>query len=70
MRMILQLPAPGMEDAGTARQVSAEKELVCGEAFDGLRGRCEQGRIGELLMRADEGAEGFGDGEGEEEMRP
>jgi hypothetical protein len=40
------------------------------EAFEGLRGRFEQGRIGDALMRADEGSAGLRDGEGEEEVGP
>jgi hypothetical protein len=68
--MILELPAPGMEDAGKAREVRTDKALVVGEAFDGLRGGLEQGRIGSALMRADKGSEGFGDGEGDEKVRP
>lgn len=70
VRVVLELSAPGMQDAGETRQVSTDKACLFGEAFDGLRGRFEQGRIGELLMRADEGSEGFGDGEGDEKVRP
>ena len=68
--MILELPAPGMENAGKAREVRTDKARVFGETFDGLRGCLEQGRIGRALMRADKGSEGFGDGEGEEKVRP
>jgi hypothetical protein len=68
--VVLELPAPGMENAGKAREVRTDKALVFGEAFDGLRGCLEQGRIGSALMRADKGSEGFGDGEGDEKVRP
>ena len=68
VRVVLELSPPGMQDAGETRQVSPDKACLFGEAFDGLRGRCEQGRIGALVMRADEGSEGCGDGEGDEEV--
>ena len=68
MRVVRELSAPGMQEAGATRQASTDKAGLFGEAFDGLRGRCEQGGIGALLRRADEGSEGFGDGEGHEEV--
>ena len=54
--MVLELPAPGVQDTRKTREVGANETRVFGEAFDGLRGRFEQGRIGEWLMRADKGA--------------
>ena len=68
--VVLELPAPGMEDAGKAREVRPDKALVFGEAFEGVRGCLEQGRIGSALRRAEKGSEGFRDGEGEEKVRP
>ena len=67
---VLELPAPGMEDAGKAREVRPEKARVFGEACEGVRGGLAQGRIGSALRRAEKGAEGFGDGAGEEKVRP
>jgi len=35
MGVVRELPAPGMQDAGETRKVSADEPLVCGEAFEG-----------------------------------
>ena len=68
--MVLELPAPGMQDAGETRKVSADEPLVFGEAFEGERRGGEQGVVGEAVMRADKGAEGLRDGKGDEAVWP
>jgi hypothetical protein len=68
--VILELPTPGMEDAGEPWEISPDETLVCSESFEGERRGGEHGVVGGALMRADEGAERLRDGEGEEEVRP
>jgi hypothetical protein len=70
MGRVLELSSPGMQDAGKARQVRTEKTLVCGEALEGSRRGVAQGVVGEALRRAEEGASGLRDGEGEEQVWP
>jgi len=54
--VVLELPAPGMQDAGEPREVSADEPLVFGEVFEGSRRGVEQGLVGEALLRAEKGA--------------
>ena len=68
--VVLELPAPGVQDTGETREVGADETLVFGEAFEGFRRSVEHGVVREALMRADEGSECLRDGEGEEEVRP
>ena len=68
--VVLELPAPGMQDPGEPREVGPDEALVCGEPFEGRGRRVKHGLVREALMRADEGAQGLRDGEGEEEVRP
>ena len=68
--VVLELPAPGMQDAGEPGEVGPDEALVGGQPFEGRGRRVKHGLVGEALMRADEGTEGLGDGEGEEEVRP
>ena len=68
--VVLELPAPGVQDAGEPREVGPDEALVFGEPFEGRGRRVEQGLVREALMRADEGTQGLRDGEGEEEVRP
>ena len=67
--VILELPAPGMEDAGKAREIGADETLVFGEPFERLGRGLEQGVVGDLLMRADKVAQGLRDRKGDEEVR-
>ena len=67
--VILELPTPGMEDAGKAREIGADETLVFGEPFEGLGRGLEQGVVGDLLMRADKVAQGLRDRKGDEEVR-
>jgi hypothetical protein len=48
--MILELPAPGMQDTGKAGEVSADEPLVFGEAFESLGRGFKQGLVGDVLM--------------------
>jgi hypothetical protein len=68
--MILQLPAPGVQDTGEPREVGPEEALVLGQPLESHGRRLKHGVVREALMGADEGTQGLRDGEGEEEMRP
>ncbi len=57
-----------MEDAKESREITADVVFVEGEFFDGLGGGFEQGRISHPLICADEAAQVFRDGKGEQEM--
>src|SRR5882724_13582087 len=70
VRVVLELPAPRMQDAGEPREVGPDEPLICGEPFEGERRGMEHGVVREALMRADEGSERLRHGEGEEEVRP
>src|SRR6185295_11407870 len=70
VEVVLERPAPGVQDTGETREVGADETLVFGEAFEGCRRSVEHGVVREALMRADEGSEGLRDGESEEEVRP
>jgi len=68
--VVLELPAPGMQDAGETRQVCPDAPLVLGQPFEGERRGGEHGVVRAALRRADEGSERLRHGEGEEEVRP
>jgi hypothetical protein len=70
VRVVLELPAPRMQDAGEPREVGPDEPLIGGEPFEGERRGLEHGVVREALMRADEGSERLRYGEGEEEVRP
>jgi hypothetical protein len=67
--VVLELSAPGRQDTGKTREISANEPLVFGEPFEGLRRGGEQGLVRETLMRADTRAEGLRDGESDEAVR-
>jgi hypothetical protein len=70
MSMILELPAPGMQDAGEPREGGPDAALVGSEP---LAGRCRGVKHGlgrEALVGAEEGPERLRDGEGQEDVRP
>jgi len=70
VRVVLELPAPDMQDARETREVCPDKARVCGQSLEG-RGRCvKQGLVREAVRRADEGSERLRDGKSEEEVRP
>lgn len=66
--VVLELSAPGVEDAGKAREFCTDETPIFGEPFEGLRRRLEQGLIGDLLMRPNKRSEGVRDREGDEEV--
>src|SRR5262249_22922130 len=68
--VVLELPAPGMQDTGEPREVGPDKALVLGQPLKGHGRRLKHGVVGEALMRADEGTQGLRDREGEEKVRP
>src|SRR5262245_39114327 len=68
--MVLELPAPGMQDAGETRKVCPDAPLVLGQPFAGERRGGEHGVVRAALMRADEESERLRHGAGEEEVRP
>ena len=70
MRVVLELPAPGMQDTGKTRQSRTDETLIFGEPFEGLSRGCEHGVVREALMGADKGTQGRRDGTGDEEVRP
>ena len=70
MGVVLELPAPGVQDTGEPWEVGPDEALVGGQPLEGRGRRLKQGLVREALMRADEGSERLRDGEGEEEMRP
>jgi len=57
-----------MENTGKAGQIGAYKALISGQFFEGLGGGLEQALVSEPGMRAAKGSQGFGDGEGDEEI--
>lgn len=68
--MVVQLPAPGVQDAGEAGQMSAYVFMITSKTFEGL-GRCrEHGAVAHVLMTAYKGAELFRDGESDHEVMP
>jgi hypothetical protein len=68
--VVLELPAPRMQDTGETRELCPDETLVLGEPFEGERRGCEHGLGGEALMGADQGAQGLRDSAGDEEVRP
>ena len=70
VRVVLELPAPGVQDTGKPREIGPDEAFVGGEPFEGERRRLKQSLVREALMGADEGAERLRHGEGKEEMRP
>jgi hypothetical protein len=70
MGVILELSAPGMQDAGEPREVCPDEALVLGQALESHGRRLQQGLVRAALMGADAGSERLRDGAGEEEVRP
>ena len=66
--MLLELPAPGVPDAGAAREVRPDAACSVGQPLEGRCRRLKQGVVREALMRADKGPQGLRDGEGDEEV--
>jgi hypothetical protein len=70
VRVVLELPPPGVQDSSEPRQVGPDEALVLGQPLESRGRRLQQSLVREALMRADEGSERLRDGEGEEEVRP
>jgi hypothetical protein len=68
--VVLQLPAPGVQNPGEAREVCPDKARVLGQPLEGHGRRLQHGVVREALMGADKRAQGLRDGAGEEEVRP
>src|SRR5512134_1290302 len=68
--VVLELPAPGVEDPGDPREIGADAPRVVGQPFAGRGRGVTQGLVGGALMGADEGTQGFRDREGHQEVRP
>jgi hypothetical protein len=67
--MIRELPAPGRQDTRKTGESSADEAGIAGGAFEGFRRRLDHALGGQPGMRAAEGAQGFRDGKGAEEVR-
>ena len=66
--MVLQLPAPGVENAGTTWQICADEAGIGSKFFYRRSRRPEHDGIGQPLVGEEEGADLGGHGEGEQEM--
>ena len=55
MGMILQLSAPGVQNAGEPRQIATDVSGILGQFFNGLGGCLEQGLVSNPLMAAAKG---------------
>jgi hypothetical protein len=70
VRVVLELPAPRLQDTGETRQVRPNEALVVGQPLEGRCRGLQQGVGREALMRADAGAERLRDRQGEQAVRP
>ena len=68
--MLLELPAPGVQDTRQTRQISADAACIVGETFQRCCRGFAQGLIGRSRMGTTEGTSRLRHGEGEEEIRP
>jgi hypothetical protein len=68
--VVLELPAPRVQDPGKPWEIGPDEARVCGQPFEGRCRRLKHGVIRDPLMRADEGTQGLRDSESEEEVRP
>jgi hypothetical protein len=69
VRVVLEWPAPGMQDTRDTREVCPEETRVLGEPFAGFRRGVEHSVGPAALLRAEKGTPGVRDGEGEEKGR-
>jgi hypothetical protein len=51
MGVVLELPAPGVQDPGEPRKVCPNEALVCGQPLEGRCRRLKQGVVREAWMR-------------------
>lgn len=68
MGMVLQLPPPGVQDTGEARQIGADIPRISGQFFNSSGSRIEQGFVGKALIAATKWPDLLGHGEGEHEV--
>ena len=68
--VVRELSSPGGQDTQAPREVGADATCGGGEARAGERRGGAQGVVGEAVRRAEQGAEGRGDGKGAEQGRP
>jgi len=66
--VILQLPSPGMEDAGETGQIGAEEAVVFGKQLYGFGRGMKQGLIAGFLMSTDKVTQFLRYGEGDQEV--
>jgi len=70
VRVVLELPPPGMQDTSEPQEIGPDEALIFGELFQG-HGRClKHSLVRKTLMRADQGPQGRRDSEGQEKVRP
>ena len=67
--MVVHGAAPGVKNAGEARQVRAEEAGISGELLESRGRGLEEGVVAGALVAAHDGAKGLGQGEGEQEVR-
>ena len=68
--VVLQLPAPGVQDPGEPWEVSPDEALLFGQPLESRGRRLKHSLVREALLRADEGSKRLRDGKGEEAIRP
>jgi hypothetical protein len=68
--VVLEVPAPGGQNAGAPREVGPDAALVGGEALEGRCRGLQHGLVCEALGRAEEGSERLRNRKGQEEVRP
>ena len=69
MRILLELAAPGVQDASKAGQIGTQQAGIERQLLEGLRRGLKQGLIAGALVGAEKAAERLGHGEGEQEVR-
>ena len=68
VRMILELAAPGVQDAGKAGQIGTEQARIARQLLEGLGRGLKQGVITWAFMGAEKAPQRLGHGEGEQEV--
>jgi hypothetical protein len=65
MRVVLELPTPGMQDTSKTRERCPDETLVFGQSFESERRGGEQGVVRAAVLRAEKRTQGLRDGAGE-----
>ena len=68
MRVVLELPAPGMQDTGAPREIGPDEARIFGQPLESRGRGLKHGLVRKGLVRADKGTQGLRDRAGEEEM--